>query len=62
VKGKEFSSCSKEVVNQGQRIVESKGNLLSKSVVWCNWKELGSKASHSGLQLKEVKIHNIVRR
>jgi len=78
VKGKEFSSCSKEVVNQGQRIVESKGNLLSKSVVWCNWKELGSKAPHSvvwcnwkelgskaphsGLQLKEVKIHNIVRR
>ena len=62
MKGKEFSSCSKEVVNQGQRIVESKGNLLSKSVVWCNWKELGSKAPYSGLQLKEVKIHNIVRR
>jgi len=38
MKGKEFGSCSKGVINQGQRIIESKGNLLSESVVWCNLK------------------------
>jgi len=54
VKEKEFSSCSKGVINQEQGIVENKRNLLSKSVVWCNWKELGSEIPHSGLQLKRL--------
>jgi len=54
VKGKEFGSCSKGVINQEQGIVESKRNLLSESAVWCNWKELGSEVPCSGLQLKRL--------
>jgi len=52
VKGKEFGSYSKGVINLEQKIVESKGNLLSKSMIWYNWKKLGSEAPHGRLQLK----------